>query len=148
MRVAAFLLMLFAGAAHAQDAEWTKVIEAAKKEGSVAVYSALSGPPQVERMKAFEKQYGIRVDHFIARASEVTERIRVEQVAKRYNGDIYISSPTSLPTHRNAGYIQNMMSVPGASTIRADVKGDGNGVPVWFPPYGILINTNLVKPEE
>ena len=37
------------------------LIEAAKKEGSVAVYSALSGPPQVERMKAFEKQYGIRV---------------------------------------------------------------------------------------
>lgn len=148
MRILALIAALIAQTAHAQDAEWAKVIEAAKKEGSVAVYSALSGPPQVERMKEFEKKYGIRVDHFIARASEVTERIRIEQVAKRYNGDIYIASPTTLPTHRAAGYIQPMMNVPASATLRADVRGDGNGVPVWFPPYGILINTNMVKPEE
>ena len=145
--VLAFALVAGA-AARAQDADWAKVVEAAKKEGSVAVYSALSGPPQVERMKAFEKQYGVRVDHFIARASEVTERIRIEQVSKRYNGDVYISSPTSLPLHKKAGVIQPMMNVPALATLREDLDGDGNGVPVWYPPYGILINTNLVKPEE
>jgi iron(III) transport system substrate-binding protein len=145
---AAFAFASVASAAHAQDADWARVVEAAKKEGSVAVYSALSGPPQVERMKAFEKQYGIRVDHFIARASEVVERIRIEQVSKRYNGDVYISSPTSLPVRKQAGDIQPMMSVPAMSTLRGDLGGDGNGVPVWYPPYGILINTNMVKPEE
>ncbi len=145
--VLAFALVAGA-AARAQDADWAKVVEAAKKEGSVAVYSALSGPPQVERMKAFEKQYGVRVDHFIARASEVTERIRIEQVSKRYNGDVYISSPTSLPLHKKAGVIQPMMNVPALATLREDLDGDGNGVPVWYPPYGILINTNMVKPEE
>ena len=146
LALAALLATVHSGCA--QDADWTKVIEAAKKEGSVAVYSALSGPPQVERMKAFEKQYGIRVDHFIARASEVVERIRIEQTSKRYNGDVYISSPTSLPLHKQAGNIQPMMNVPAMSNLRSDLEGDGNGVPVWYPPSGILINTNMVKPEE
>ena len=149
MRLAILTVTLVAAvSARAQDADWAKVVEAAKKEGSVAVYSALSGPPQVERMKAFEKRYGVRVDHFIARASEVVERIRIEQFSKRYNGDVYISSPTSLPTRKAAGDIQAMMNVPAISTLRTDIESDGNGVPVWYPPYGILINTNMAKPEE
>ncbi len=143
-----FALLAGAWPARAQDSEWAKVVAAAKKEGSVAVYSALSGPPQIERAKAFEKQYGIRVDHFIARASEVVERIRIEQTSKRANGDIYISSPTSLPLHKQAGNIQAMMNVPAMATLRDNLESDGNGVPVWIPPYGILVNTNLVKPEE
>ena len=148
-RLIAFTIaLLLCATAHAQDAEWAKVIEAAKKEGSVAVYSALSGPPQVERMKAFEKQYGVRVDHFVARASEISERIRIEQTARRYIGDIYISSPTSLPLRKKAGEIQPMMNVPAMSNLRTDLERDDNGVPVWYPPYGILINTNTVRPEE
>jgi ABC-type Fe3+ transport system substrate-binding protein len=135
-------------AAKAEDAEWTKVIQAAKAEGSVAVYSALSGPPQIARMKMFEKEFGIRVDHVIARASEIVERIRIEQVSKRYLGDIYISGPAALPLRKQAGEIQPMMNIPAAKNIRSDLFRDDNGVLVWYAPYGILISTRLAKPEE
>jgi iron(III) transport system substrate-binding protein len=134
--------------ARAQDADWDAVTAAARKEGSVAVYSALSGPPAIARMKAFEAKFGIRVDHFIARASEVTERIRIEQVARRYIGDIYISSPATLPGRAKDGEIQPAMRVPNAANLRDDIERDGNGVPVWYPPYGILTNANLVAPGE
>ena len=134
--------------ARAQDASWDNVVAAAKKEGSVVVYSALSGPPAVARMKAFEAQYGVRVDHLIARASEVTERIRIEQAARRYIGDIYIASPATLPGHAKAGELQPAMSVPNAANLSDDIERDPNGVPVWSPPYGILTNARLVADGE
>jgi ABC-type Fe3+ transport system substrate-binding protein len=148
-RLLAAVIALFAVApAHAQDAAWDAVVAAAKKEGSVAVYSALSGPPTVARFKAFEEKYGIRVDHFMARASEVTERVRIEQSAKRYIGDIYISSPATMPGRAINGELQPAMTVPNLVNLRDDIERDPNGVPVWYPPYGILANANLVKPDE
>lgn len=144
----AFFALFAAGPAGAADADWDSVIAAAKREGSVAVYSALSGPPVIARMKAFEAKYGIRVDHFIARASEVTERLRMEQAAKRFIGDIYISSPATLPAHAAKGEIQPAMNVPAAAELRDDIERDGNGVPVWYPPYGILSNASLVREDE
>ena len=132
----------------ARAAEWDDVVAAARKEGSVTVYSALIGPPAIARMKAFEAAYGIRVDQFIGRASEVSERIRMEHVARRPIGDIYISSPASLPVHAKAGEIQPTMQVPNAIHLRDDLERDKNGVPGWYPPYGILANANQVGPDE
>lgn len=141
-------LLIAAPFARAADAEWDAVVAAAKKEGSVAVYSALSGPPAIARMKAFETAYGIRVDHFIARASEVTERVRMEHAAGRHIGDIYISSPATLPAHVKLGEIQPAMQVPAGVGLRDDIERDPDGVPVWVPPYGILVNSRLVGENE
>ena len=129
-------------------AEWDDVIVAARKEGSVTVYSALIGPPAIARMKAFETAYGIRVDQFIGRASEVSERIRMEHATRRPIGDIYIASPATLPLHAMAGEIQPAMQVPNASNLRDDIEIDKNGVPGWYPPYGILANAKQVGPDE
>ncbi len=148
MRRLLIMFVALAAVASARAGEWDDAIAAAKKEGSVAVYSALSGPPAIARMKAFEAQYGIRVDHYIARASEVTERIRMEHVAKRAIGDIYLSSPATLPAHAKLGEIQPAMHVPNEANLRDDIERDGNGVPVWYPPYGVLANANLVGADE
>jgi len=146
--VALIFLVVMSSVARAQDGDWAKVVAAAKAEGSVAVYSALSGPPQIARMKEFEKKFGIRVDHVIARASEIVERIRIEQVSKRYLGDIYIAGPAGLPLRKQAGEIQARMDVPAAKNIRRDLFRDENAVLAWYVPYGILINTKLAKPDE
>ena len=145
------LLVVFAALAFAapvRSAEWDDVVAAARKEASVTVYSALIGPPAIARMKAFEAAYGIRVDQFIGRASEVSERIRMEHVARRPIGDIYIASPATLPVHVKAGEIQPAMRVPNAVNLRDDLERDENGVPAWYPPYGLLANANLVGPDE
>ena len=69
-------------AAAQDDAEWQKVIDAAKKEGKITLYTASIGSPfQKEVIQRFEKTYGIRVEAFEARASEVRERVRIERRA-------------------------------------------------------------------
>ena len=73
----AALLALAASAAAQSDTDWQKVIEAAKKEGKVVVYTATVGSPYHKAIfKAFEEKYGIHVELLEARSSEVRERVR------------------------------------------------------------------------
>ena len=66
--------------AAAQTDDWGKVVDAAKKEGKLLIYTASIGSPFHRTViAAFEKKYDIKVDLLEARASEVRERVRVEQ---------------------------------------------------------------------
>ena len=59
--------------ASAQEQDWDKVVAAAKKEGTVSVYHAQLGAPHWKLVvQNFEKIYGIKVQEFDARASEIT----------------------------------------------------------------------------
>ena len=85
-----------AGPAAAQTDDWAKVVEAAKKEGKLVIYTASIGSPFHKAViKAFEKKYGITVELLEARASEVRERVRVEQAAGRFLGDVHHNGSTT-----------------------------------------------------
>ena len=63
-----------------------------RQEGrqAASIYTASVGSPFHKTViKAFEQKYGIKVDLLEARASEVRERVRVEQSAGRFLGDIH-----------------------------------------------------------
>src|SRR5438128_12109551 len=81
--------------AAAQDGEWQKVVDAAKKEGKLVIYTASIGSPFHKTVfKAFEAKYGITIELLEARASEVRERVRVEQSAGRFLRDIHHNGST------------------------------------------------------
>jgi ABC-type Fe3+ transport system substrate-binding protein len=149
----AALVALFAGLvapASAQDASWDSVVVAAKNEGKVVVYSmALGAPYYVAVLKAFEAKYGIKVESLDLRASELAERVRTEQSAGRFLGDVEIITTTMIEEQRkNGDYIQNMGTVPNAANLRPPFKATDFSVPAYVQPMGILVNTRLVKPED
>jgi ABC-type Fe3+ transport system substrate-binding protein len=149
----AALVALFAGVAvpaTAQDASWDSVVAAAKKEGKVVVYSmALGAPYYLAVLKAFEDKYGIKVESLDLRASELAERVRTEQAAGRFLGDVEIITTTMIEEQRKTGdYIQNMGVIPNAENLRSPFKAGDISIPAYVQPMGILVNTRLVKPED
>lgn len=143
----ALALTATAGRASAQEDR----VAAAKKEGSVSVYNSQLGSPQfVAVMKAFEAKYGIRVDSLDLRASEVSERIRTEQTAGRFLGDVEMHSATTLEVQRTQlpGSLEPLGDIPNARNLRPEFKATPTDVPGFLQAYGILVNTRLVKPEE
>ena len=78
------------------QADWDNVIAAAKKEGVIYVYQSQHGTPHwLAVVKDFETRYGVKVQVYDARASEMTEKIRVEQTSGRYLAD-RISVPATV----------------------------------------------------
>jgi iron(III) transport system substrate-binding protein len=138
------------GPSFAQVADWEKVISAAKTEGSLVLYTALVGAPSTKAIaKAFEARYGIRVQIFEARASELRERIRTEQAAGRYLGDIMFNSENqAMILSAEERSIVRHEPVPNATGLDAPFKDDGLRSPVMTINYGLLLNDRLVPPGE
>lgn len=143
-------LLLLGSVAQADvTADWEKVVGAAKKEGKVVLYSAAAGQTAHHRIaKAFEKKYGIAVEILEARASELRERIRTEQAAGRYIGDLSHNGETTSTLQEKQGAFETYVSLPNLPLLHPPFKANGIRVPVFAMAYGILINTNLVTPVE
>ena len=152
LRLAALSALAAPRAAAAQapaDAEWKKVIEAAKKEGKVVVYNGAVGTPALPKVgAAFEAKYGIRFELLEARASELRERIRTEQAAGKVLGDVSHNGSTTTALQLAEGTFVPYGALPNAARPVAPFKADGTRVPIYVIPYGILVNTDMVKPGE
>jgi iron(III) transport system substrate-binding protein len=131
------------------SAEWQKVVEAAKREGEVVLYSALVGAPSTDRIaEAFEAKYGIPVETLEARSSELLERVRTEQASGRSLGDVSYNGAVATERQMLDSVFVPHGSLPGASRLAAPFTSDGTRVPAFVIHFGILINTELVKPAD
>jgi iron(III) transport system substrate-binding protein len=132
-----------------QAPDWQKVVEAAKREGKVVVYSALVGAPSTDTIaKAFEARYGIPVETLEARASELLERVRTEQASGRALGDVSYNGSSATERQMLDGVFVPHGSLPGVSRLTAPFTGDGTRAPAFVIHFGILVNTELVKPQD
>ena len=135
--------------ARAED-EWGKIVAAAKKEGHVVLYSAFVGLATHQQLrKDFEAAYGITVDILEARASEVRERIRIEQAAGRFVADVSENGRTTTTLQIAQDHVfEPYGPLPGLGHLKAEFKSDEMRLPVFAIVYGILVNTRLVKTED
>ena len=130
--------------------EWTKVTAAAKAEGKVIVYSAYVGAPSSRNVaKAFEAKFGIPVELLEVRGSEIRERVRVEQAAGRTVADVLYSTIGQVKLQETEEKTVVALSpMPNVARLLPEHKADTAFAPTMVIPYGILINTGLVKPAD
>ena len=130
--------------------DWKRVVEGARKEGKVVMYSGAVGNPMTPKIAtAFEAKYGVRLEVLEARASELRERVRTEQASGRVLGDVSHNGSTSTALQIADGNVfQPFGALPNAARPVAPFKADTLRVPVYVIPYGILVNTEMVKSAE
>jgi len=135
--------------ASAQTDDWSKVVDAARKEGKLLIYTASTGSvPHKKVIQDFESKYGIKVDLLEARASEVRERVRVEQSAGRFLGDVHHNGSTTTWLMTRDGNFQPHGPIPNVKNVEAAYDPDDIKIPAEVISYGVLVNRNLVKPDD
>jgi iron(III) transport system substrate-binding protein len=139
-----------AGGASAQSGsqtDWDKVVAEAKKEGKVVVYNGTNFKIVRKLGDAFQKQHGIPVEVLDGRASEIRERIRTEQAAGRFIGDVSYTGATSGALQAADGALQPHGGLPLGKTLAEPLADDGMFLPASAGNFALLINTNLVKED-
>jgi iron(III) transport system substrate-binding protein len=126
---------------------WDGIVAAARKEGRVVLYSAFVGlAAHQDLKKQFEAAYGITVDILEARASEVRERIRIEQAAGRFAADVSENGRTTTTLQIDQDHVfEPFGPLPSLGHLKAEFRADEIRLPVFAIVYGILANTTLVK---
>src|SRR5215467_7758902 len=147
--------LLAAGSAGAQDLfdypgadRMERIVAAAKKEGSVTMYTTFAEKDQPALVGPFEAKYGVKVNIWRAGTDKVLQRTLNEAAARKYNVDLIhfgspemealarekILQPASSPVHKDL----RPGSVPAHRGWAATLLS------VWVQVY----NTGLVKKSE
>jgi iron(III) transport system substrate-binding protein len=130
-------------------ATWDDVIAAAKKEGSVTVYTTgLGASFHNDIAKSFKEKYGITVNLLDLRASEIRERVRIEQVGNRSIGDVIQLSPATFFDMKADGSVDKLPAVPNEKNLDPAFPRDEYSIPSEIFGFGILVNTRLVPPQD
>jgi iron(III) transport system substrate-binding protein len=125
-----------------------RIVAAAKKEGSLTMYTTFAEKDQPTLMKPFEAKYGVKVNIWRAGTDKVLQRTLAEAAAKRYDVDvIHFGSPemealarekilqaVNSPVHKDL----QPGSVPPHREWAATLLS------VWVQVY----NTNLIKKRD
>lgn len=138
---------------------WEQVVEAAKKEGKVTIYTvAIGAPARAPLAEAFKGKYGITAEFVWGPPVQLAEKVRMEQTAKAYVGDVYEAGGASpFLVWKPAGLLAaGPLELPSAME-----KGVWRRDPYSMDPVdkqvvmyhqGIgglpVINTNLIKPGD
>lgn len=121
-----------------------KVIEAAKKEGAVTLYSSASTGPSNAAAEAFKKKYGINVSVYRAGSADVATRVRTEQSAGRPQADALIIEEPALSLL--VDYLAEYDS-PERAIIDASYKAPRSTLIRMYVSQ-LAWNTNVVKPAD
>jgi len=146
---------VFASAVRAEappaEAITPQLIEAAKKEGTVVVYSAMDLPIGEKLGKAFEAQYpGIQVQVERAGSERLFQRIAQEFASGIRAADVVSSSDAShfIPWKQN-GWLAPFVSEDIATYFLPEYRDpDGMFATTRLYLSSIAYNTNLVKPGD
>jgi iron(III) transport system substrate-binding protein len=130
-----------------QDRE-QRLLEGARKEGTVAIYTSLNLKDSVPLTETFEKKYGIKVVLWRASSEKVVQRSLTEARAGRFTADVYETNGPEMEILYREKLLEEFYS-PWFKDIPPEAfPKHRQWVPDRFNFFVIGYNTNLVKPAE
>lgn len=143
------LLIVLVGAAGSVAAQITpELIEAAKKEGEVMLYGAITINSSKAIGDAFEKKYGIKLRHWRGDATELINRSLAEARAGKPGFDATLGNEVVM-TALDERKLFATFDPPAAKNYpREFLDADRRMTPWRVLPYGINYNYQLLKVGE
>jgi iron(III) transport system substrate-binding protein len=122
---------------------------AAKQEGQLTFYSTLNtqfGQPLIDKFS--QKYPGIKINYNRQQAEKLTQVMQQEAAAGKMTWDVVEGPEDAFYGYVQSKYVQPYASAAAAS-FPADLKDPaGMWVADRVNPQSLVVNTNLVKPEE
>ena len=137
-----------------QDADWQKVVEAAKKEGKLTVYSfSFGGDLGLALSQAFKERYGIQMELVAGSGAVFLERLKVESRSGHPVADVLEGSATNGILAKKDGLSQSSGTLPALNETGIwlfDPRVDTENHIVGYSPSltSPWVNTRQVTPAD
>lgn len=140
--------------AMAELAEYTgadrtqKLVDGAKKEGTLSMYTSAQGSDMGPLMAAFEKKYGVKTEMWRAGSEKVLQRAITEARANRFTVDVIETNGPELESLSREKIFQAIKSPHHANIMPQAMRPHGEWVGTRLNVFVQGYNTKLVKKEE
>jgi iron(III) transport system substrate-binding protein len=125
-----------------------RLIEGARKEGSLTLYTSFTTNDMAVFFAAFEKKYGIKVNAWRASSENVLQRAVMEARARRYEVDAFETNGPELEALHREQLLQAVSSPHHSSLVPQAVRPHREWATTRFNLFVAAYNTKLVKKEE
>jgi iron(III) transport system substrate-binding protein len=143
-----FVLVLIAFLAAPALAQSPEVVQAAKKEGEVMLYTSLVPEDLTPLTAAFEKKYGVKLKTWRANSEKVLQRAVTEMRAGRSDADLVeTNGPQMESLYREKG-LQPLRSQHLKDLMPQALRPHGHWVGTRINMFVQSYNTRLVKQDE
>ncbi|HEY4072240.1 MAG TPA: extracellular solute-binding protein [Herbaspirillum sp.] len=153
--IAATGLLFFNPLSFAQDAasyqgpdRQQRLIEAAKKEGELQLYTSTPADEIAILISAFEKKYGIKVKLWRSGSDMVVQRLVNEGHAHRFEADVVEADGTNLEALHREKTLQEVRSPYLADLIPQAIPPHREWVAARVNIFTLAYNTKLVSQSE
>jgi iron(III) transport system substrate-binding protein len=124
------------------------LLQGAKKEGEVAVYTSLIAEDLTALSAAFEKKYGVKVKGWRAGSEKVLQRAMTESRANRADADVIETNGPELEALYREQVLQPLRSPHLKDLMPQAVRPHGHWVGTRINMFVHSYNTQLVKKDE
>ncbi len=125
-----------------------RLIDGAKKEGTVSVYGSTVADDMRPIIEGFKKKYGINFEYWRASSENLVQRTVQETRADRCTVDAFASVAVELEALHREKLLQAVKSPLLASLIPQALLPHGEWVASRLNLFSAAYNTNLVKKDE
>ena len=152
---AGVLLFFAASVAQAQEAavyqgadRQQRLLDGAKKEGELMIYSSTPADDMAALTAAFEKKYGSKVKLWRSGSDKVLQRVVTEGRARRFEVDIVEADGSNLEALQRESLLQEVKSPHLADLLPQAIPPHREWVGARVNIFALAYNTNLIKKEE
>ena len=143
----AFLLQ--SSATNGASTDHERVLEGAKKEGRLVLYTGMDTEEANQYTKEFSKKYPfVRPEVFRSSGEKVQARFLVEHRANVHNADIFQTSIVQVYQLKNAGLLAKYISEESSAYPEGFKDPLGHWTAFYLIPYVISYNTKLVSAKD
>jgi iron(III) transport system substrate-binding protein len=125
-----------------------RLVEGAKKEGTVSMYTSAQSDDMGALVAAFEKKYGIKVSIWRSSGEKVAERVLTESRGGRFDVDVIETDGAQVEILYREKQLAPL-DVPSVADVPSEiVPAHGYYAPTRLTLYVMSYNTRLVAPGE
>lgn len=124
------------------------LLEGAKREGELTLYSSMQVDSITPLQKAFEGKYGVKVRIWRGSGKDILQRVLTEAAGNRYDVDIAESDSFALEALHREGLLQPVESPYFADLVPEALRPQHQWVGTRLNIVAGVYNTRLVKPES
>ncbi|MEN3365226.1 MAG: iron(III) transport system substrate-binding protein [Burkholderiales bacterium] len=125
-----------------------RLIEGAKKEGELMIYTSAPVDDMAVLTQAFEKKYGIKVKLWRAGSEKVLQRAVTEARANRFDVDIIETNGPELESMHREKLLQEVKSPYLADLIPQAILPHKEWIGTRLNIFAMAYNTKMVKKED
>ena len=125
-----------------------KLVEGAKREGTLTFYSNAPPEDNAALVGAFEQKYGIKINLWRASSEEIRQRSIAEHRAKRFDVDFILNNGPAIEATHQEKILQGVKSPYLASLMPQTVPPHREWVGFCLNVFVQAYNTSLVKQND